>query len=158
MAAACYPDAQACVQGELDEVVGQDRSMLNLLLSVLRFLTWHSVLSFGDLDMLPQLQAFILEALRWRPVTPLGMVPTIHILAMICPRAQILRVRVCTPCHEGYHLGMYFSMYGGSDDHDVTEGSMHPCRRDCLRMSSVRPSCHTVHCFSYLLQGDLARP
>ncbi|KAN0088270.1 Cytochrome P450 [Tylopilus felleus] len=55
MAAACYPDAQACVQGELDEVVGQDR-----------------MLSFGDLDMLPQLQAFILEALRWRPVTPLG--------------------------------------------------------------------------------------
>jgi len=55
MAAACHPDAQARVQDELNEVVGMDR-----------------VPTFGDWDMLPQLHAFMLEALRWRPVTPIG--------------------------------------------------------------------------------------
>ncbi|KAG9313182.1 cytochrome P450 [Chiua virens] len=55
MAAACYPDAQARVQDELDDVVGSER-----------------VPTFEDWDMLPQLQAFVLEALRWRPVTPQG--------------------------------------------------------------------------------------
>ena len=29
--------------------------------------------TFGDWDMLPQLHAFMLEALRWRPPAPLGM-------------------------------------------------------------------------------------
>ncbi|KAF8555883.1 cytochrome P450 [Imleria badia] len=56
MAAACHPDAQARVQEELDEVVGRDR-----------------VPTFGDRDMLPQLHAFILEALRWRPLAPIGI-------------------------------------------------------------------------------------
>ncbi|KAG9313212.1 cytochrome P450 [Chiua virens] len=56
MAAACYPDAQARVQKELDEVVGKDRRP-----------------TFEDRDVLPQLQAFILEAARWIPVTPLGI-------------------------------------------------------------------------------------
>ncbi|KAF8553243.1 cytochrome P450 [Imleria badia] len=55
MAAACFPDAQARVQEELDTVVGMDR-----------------LPSWNDWDALPQLHAFISEALRWRPVTPLG--------------------------------------------------------------------------------------
>ena len=33
----------------------------------------HPVPTFGDWDMLPQLHAFMLEALRWRPVAPVGM-------------------------------------------------------------------------------------
>jgi cytochrome P450 len=55
MAAACFPDAQVRVQQELDSVVEMDR-----------------LPSWNDWDALPQLHAFISEALRWRPVTPLG--------------------------------------------------------------------------------------
>lgn len=56
MAAACYPDAQARVQSQLDEVVGYDR-----------------VPTFEDESMLPEVTAFILESYRWRPVTPGGI-------------------------------------------------------------------------------------
>ncbi|KAI9573125.1 cytochrome P450, partial [Boletus coccyginus] len=55
MAAACFPDAQSRVQEELDMVVGMDR-----------------LPSWDDWDALPQLHAFLSEALRWRPVAPLG--------------------------------------------------------------------------------------
>ncbi|KAG0696778.1 cytochrome P450 [Suillus ampliporus] len=55
MAAACYPEAQARVQEQLDTVVGRDR-----------------VPSFEDIQHLTQLQAFMHESLRWRPVVPLG--------------------------------------------------------------------------------------
>ncbi|KAH7884146.1 cytochrome P450 [Phlebopus sp. FC_14] len=55
MAAACHPEAQAVVQEELDNVVGRDRAP-----------------TFDDYNALPQIQAFMLECLRWRPVTTLG--------------------------------------------------------------------------------------
>ncbi|KAG6334916.1 hypothetical protein ID866_4177 [Astraeus odoratus] len=55
LAAACYPEAQTRVREELDAVVGKDRTP-----------TWK------DAESLPQLQAFILETARWRPVIPLG--------------------------------------------------------------------------------------
>ncbi|KAH7909753.1 cytochrome P450 [Hygrophoropsis aurantiaca] len=55
MAAAYFPHAQAKVQEELDTVIGRD-----------------SAPAFSDRHLLPQLQAFILEALRWRPVNPIG--------------------------------------------------------------------------------------
>ncbi|OJA21348.1 hypothetical protein AZE42_12222 [Rhizopogon vesiculosus] len=55
MAAACYPLAQAKVQEELDRVIGSDR-----------------IPTPEDASSLPQLHAFLLEALRWRPVVPLG--------------------------------------------------------------------------------------
>ncbi|KAH7884150.1 cytochrome P450 [Phlebopus sp. FC_14] len=55
MAAACYPEAQARVQEELDMVVGRDRMP-----------------TFEDSSSLPQLHAFLSEALRWRPITPFG--------------------------------------------------------------------------------------
>ncbi|KAG9310416.1 cytochrome P450 [Chiua virens] len=55
LAAACYPETQRKVQEELDEVVGKDRLP-----------TW------ADSELLPQVHAFVLEALRWRPVTPIG--------------------------------------------------------------------------------------
>ncbi|KAF8551911.1 cytochrome P450 [Imleria badia] len=55
MAAACHPEAQSVVQDELDNAVGRDRAP-----------------TFDDYDALPQLQAFMLECLRWRPMTTLG--------------------------------------------------------------------------------------
>ncbi|KAG1764170.1 cytochrome P450 [Suillus placidus] len=50
MAATIYTDAQARVQEELDNVVGRTR-----------------LPTFGDQEMLPQVTAFMLESLRWRP-------------------------------------------------------------------------------------------
>ncbi|KAG6328286.1 hypothetical protein ID866_10803 [Astraeus odoratus] len=56
LAAASHPDAQARVQRELDQVVGRDRSP-----------------SWEDASSLPQLNAFIMEVARWKPVTPFGI-------------------------------------------------------------------------------------
>ncbi|KAG1738484.1 cytochrome P450 [Suillus lakei] len=55
MAAACHPMAQAKVHEELDMVIGSDR-----------------VPTFQDSSSLPQLHAFLLEALRWRPIVRIG--------------------------------------------------------------------------------------
>ncbi|KAG1798552.1 cytochrome P450 [Suillus plorans] len=52
MAAATHTDAQARVQEELDNVVGRTR-----------------LPNFDDQEMLPQVTAFMLESLRWRPVS-----------------------------------------------------------------------------------------
>ncbi|KAG1820042.1 cytochrome P450 [Suillus variegatus] len=52
MAAATHTDAQARVQEELDDVVGRTR-----------------LPTFADQEMLPQVTAFLLESLRWRPVS-----------------------------------------------------------------------------------------
>ncbi|KAG1840953.1 cytochrome P450 [Suillus tomentosus] len=52
MAAATHIDAQARVQEELDNVVGRTR-----------------LPTFDDQEMLPQVNAFMLESLRWRPVS-----------------------------------------------------------------------------------------
>ncbi|KAF8553149.1 cytochrome P450 [Imleria badia] len=56
MAAACYPEAQKRVQEELDMIIGRDRIP-----------TWE------DSESLPQVHAYIMEALRWRPVAPIGI-------------------------------------------------------------------------------------
>ncbi|KAG2076149.1 cytochrome P450 [Suillus decipiens] len=55
MAAACHPLAQATVHEELDMIIGSDRAP-----------------TFQDLSSLPQLHAFLLEALRWRPINTIG--------------------------------------------------------------------------------------
>ncbi|KAF9235333.1 cytochrome P450 [Melanogaster broomeanus] len=55
MAAARHPQAQSRVQEELDMVVGTDRAP-----------------TFEDSNGLPQLHAFMSEALRWRPVSTIG--------------------------------------------------------------------------------------
>ncbi|KAH7919526.1 cytochrome P450 [Leucogyrophana mollusca] len=52
MAAAKHPEAQARIQDELDAVVGRER-----------------LPTFEDQPMLPQVTAFMLESLRWRPVS-----------------------------------------------------------------------------------------
>ncbi|KAG1732088.1 cytochrome P450 [Suillus occidentalis] len=56
MAAAHFPEEQAKVQDELDEVIGRKRAP-----------------TFTDKPFLPRLEAFISEALRWRPLSPEGM-------------------------------------------------------------------------------------
>ncbi|KAG0695266.1 cytochrome P450 [Suillus ampliporus] len=56
MAAACFPEEQAKVQAELDAVIGR-----------------HRAPTFADQESLPCLQAFISEALRWRPPAPVGL-------------------------------------------------------------------------------------
>ncbi|OAX37016.1 cytochrome P450 [Rhizopogon vinicolor AM-OR11-026] len=56
MAAACFPQPQARVHEELEAVVGRETPP-----------------TFEDWSRLVQLQAFILEALRWRPVNPIGL-------------------------------------------------------------------------------------
>ncbi|KAG1741451.1 cytochrome P450 [Suillus paluster] len=55
IAAACFPEEQAKVQTELDAVIGR-----------------HRAPTFADQQSLPRLQAFISEALRWRPVASGG--------------------------------------------------------------------------------------
>ncbi|KAG2126118.1 cytochrome P450 [Suillus cothurnatus] len=52
MAATTHTDAQARVQEELDNVVGRTR-----------------LPTFDDQEMLPQVTAFMLESMRWRPVS-----------------------------------------------------------------------------------------
>ncbi|KAF8325350.1 cytochrome P450 [Amanita rubescens] len=54
LAAACHPAAQRRVQEELSSVVGERAP------------------TSTDLDMLPQLHAFVLEVLRWRPASADG--------------------------------------------------------------------------------------
>ncbi|KAG1742247.1 cytochrome P450 [Suillus paluster] len=56
MAAACFPEEQAKIQAEIDAVVGS-----------------HRAPNFADEQSLPRLQAFISEALRWRPLLPAGV-------------------------------------------------------------------------------------
>jgi len=55
LASACYPEARAKVQAELDQVIGRERAP-----------------TLADHDTLPQLQAFVLETFRWRPVSAGG--------------------------------------------------------------------------------------
>ncbi|KAG1814247.1 cytochrome P450 [Suillus subaureus] len=55
MAAACFPKEQAKVQVELDTVIGR-----------------HRAPTFADQQSLPHLEAFISEALRWRPLAANG--------------------------------------------------------------------------------------
>ncbi|KAG2111524.1 cytochrome P450 [Suillus discolor] len=55
MAAAHFPEEQAKVQAELDAVIGKGRAP-----------------TFADRPSLPRLEAFISEALRWRPLAPFG--------------------------------------------------------------------------------------
>ncbi|OJA14179.1 hypothetical protein AZE42_11889 [Rhizopogon vesiculosus] len=56
MAAACFPEEQAKVLAELDAVIGR-----------------HRAPTFSDQQSLPHLQAFISEALRWRPLSANGL-------------------------------------------------------------------------------------
>ncbi|KNZ82117.1 O-methylsterigmatocystin oxidoreductase [Termitomyces sp. J132] len=57
LAAACYPDAARRVQDEIDMVVGRERPPTPA--------DWEA-------GAMPQLQAFVLETFRWRPVTAGG--------------------------------------------------------------------------------------
>ncbi|KAG1866061.1 cytochrome P450 [Suillus subluteus] len=71
MAAACFPEEQAKVQAELDAVIGR-----------------HRAPTFADQKSLPRLQAFISEALRWRPPVPDGW----HLRFCFAPRCHNIHV------------------------------------------------------------------
>ncbi|KAF9536444.1 cytochrome P450, partial [Agrocybe pediades] len=51
-----YPDIMRKVQAEIDNIVGRSR-----------------LPDFCDMDSLPYTKAVILETMRWRPITPLGL-------------------------------------------------------------------------------------
>lgn len=75
MAAACFPDAQRKVQEQLDAVIGHDRGNLLLKpfsLHVLILINQNSVPSFGDMEELTEVTAFVQESYRWRPVSAGG--------------------------------------------------------------------------------------
>jgi len=75
MAAACYPKAQEKVQEELDVVIGRDRGVSksgNNLSEKTKLNLVITAPTFDDYSSLPQIEAFMLECLRWRPVTTLG--------------------------------------------------------------------------------------
>lgn len=77
MAAACFPDAQRKVQEQLDAVIGHDRGNLIFTytaLSVTCVITYNQniVPSFGDMEELTEVTAFIQESYRWRPVSAGG--------------------------------------------------------------------------------------
>ncbi|KAI6146887.1 cytochrome P450 [Pisolithus tinctorius] len=76
VAAACHPDAQLRVQNEIDAVVGRGPRLVILAISYYADLIVSLFLfpapNWNDADSLPQLQAFILETARWRPVIPHG--------------------------------------------------------------------------------------
>ena len=56
LAMLAYPETQACAQAELDAVVGRAR-----------------LPTFADYPNLPYIRAMVKEALRWRPIGPLGV-------------------------------------------------------------------------------------
>ena len=60
-----YPEAQKKCQAELDRVIGRSRMP-----------------TIADRDSLPYICATVREALRWRPVTPLGeLLPRMNLTA-----------------------------------------------------------------------------
>lgn len=75
MAAACYPETQARVQAQLDEVVGSDRGThfadTPCRTRAITYLV-HVAPTFEDEEMLPEVTAFVLEVYRWRPVSAGG--------------------------------------------------------------------------------------
>ncbi|KAF9231569.1 cytochrome P450 [Melanogaster broomeanus] len=73
LAAARHPAAQARVQEELDMVVGTDRGEPMRCNVSMYNLTSPLAPTFEDSNRLPQLHAFMSEALRWRPVVSAGV-------------------------------------------------------------------------------------
>ncbi|KAG1733673.1 cytochrome P450 [Suillus paluster] len=71
MASACYPKAQEKVQEELDVVISRDRGKSNIVIHLSEISTLlqlpHSTTTTPPAD-----EAFMLECLRWRPMTTLG--------------------------------------------------------------------------------------
>jgi len=97
LAMVTYPDVQKRAQEELDSVVGQTR-----------------IPTFADLPHLPYIRAMVKEALRWRPVDPLGLP---HLLSeddwyngMFIPKGSMVIAHV-------WHLNRDPEIYGADAAH-----------------------------------------
>ncbi|KAF8917194.1 cytochrome P450 [Mucidula mucida] len=76
-----HPEVQAKAHGELDEVVGRNR-----------------IPDFDDQSQLPYIEAVLLEAMRWRPVTPLA----------------IAHAAVSDDIYEGYFIPKGSTVFGNA--------------------------------------------
>jgi cytochrome P450 len=72
LAAACHPAAQRRVQEELSSVIGERGTFCSFMLQRACSHVQSAAPTSTDLDMLPQLHAFVLEVLRWRPASADG--------------------------------------------------------------------------------------
>jgi cytochrome P450 len=75
LAMTLYPEVQRKAQAEIDQIVGNSR-----------------LPDFSDEGALPYVEAVLKEALRWHPVTPLGMF--LSVAGIISPGDGLLYSRV----------------------------------------------------------------
>jgi cytochrome P450 len=97
LAMVTYPEVQKRAQAELDAVVGRSRTP-----------------TFADLPHLPYIRAMVKEALRWRPVDPVGLP---HLSTeddwyegMFIPKGTIVIANV-------WHLNRDPELYGADAEH-----------------------------------------
>ncbi|KAN0132228.1 Cytochrome P450 [Lactarius tabidus] len=97
LAMVTYPEVQKRAQAELDAVVGRSRTP-----------------TFADLPHLPYIRAMVKEALRWRPVDPVGLP---HLSTeddwyegMFIPKGTIMMANV-------WHLNRDPELYGADAEH-----------------------------------------
>jgi len=89
LAMALYPEVQKKAQIEIDAVIGKNR-----------------LPDFSDRDALPYTNAIVKEAMRWQPVTPLGMLISVSKLLDNFGLTIILKAaHMCTADDE---YGGYF--------------------------------------------------
>ncbi|KAI0300590.1 cytochrome P450 [Multifurca ochricompacta] len=113
LAMVTYPEVQKRAQAELDNVVGRTR-----------------IPSFSDIQHLPYIRAMVKEALRWRPVDPVGLP---HLSTeddwyngMFIPKGSIMMANV-------WHLNRDPEIYGADAAHFNParfldrEGELAPC-------------------------------
>ncbi|KAL4923087.1 cytochrome P450 [Aspergillus undulatus] len=87
LAMALYPDVQKRAQEEIDRVVGRDR-----------------LPGYEDRDNLPYINALVKEALRWHPVTPMGVAHS-SMEDDVCdgyhiPKGSIIMPNIWAFCHD----------------------------------------------------------
>ena len=81
-------------------MLSDGRDVRCLLLLMNRIIDITAVPSFGDQEMLPQVTAFMLESLRWRPVSIGGALD----LQIPCNGTSDTCPRIRAPCNDGCHM------------------------------------------------------